>query len=599
MSTDDLLKKKINGLPSLPGVYKFYDVNEALIYVGKAKNLKKRVSSYFQTSKQHDKKTRRLISQIKDLEYTVVNSEFDSLLLENALIKENQPKYNIMLRDDKTYPYILITREDFPRIFATRTKDKKRGEYFGPYSSVGAMKTVLEYLQKLYNIRTCNLPMNKQNVKEDKFRVCLEYHIGNCLGPCENLQSQEDYIANIQQARNILKGEINKARRFIKEQMQEFAENYAYEKAEVQKKKLDLLEKFQSKSVITSPKLNDIDVITAVHDEKKVYVNYLKVQEGTIIASKNFTVNKKLDETTGEVLQYSILSLRKETESQSSEILSNEVFEYPVDQVMVTVPKIGDKRKLTDLSLKNALQYKKEKTLHKSKETSEQRILETLKRDLKLKELPKHIECFDNSNIQGNIPVASMVCFKMAKPSKKDYRHYNIKTVEGPNDFDSMYEIVYRRYKRLYEEERPFPQLVIIDGGKGQLSAATEALKALNLYHRIPVIGIAKKLEEIYYPEDSTPLYLNKTSESLKLIQQLRNEAHRFAITFHRNKRSHQFIENKLERVKGIGTETAKKLLTHFKSVEKLKRADRKEIEDIVGKAKTNLLEEAIKKGEL
>ncbi len=591
MLNTKISKELLYALPQQPGVYKYFDHTDKLIYVGKAKNLKNRVNSYFQKSANLNTKTRQLVKQITRLEYILVNSEFDALLLENSLIKENQPKYNIMLRDDKTYPYICVSNDRFPKIFSTRKLDRSKGRFYGPYSSVRAMNTLLEILHKAFKVRTCSLTLNPSNIKERKFSVCLEYHIGNCLGPCEGFQKEEDYLDNIRKAELILKGEGQKVTTMLREEMLSYSEKYEFEKAHAVKQQLEALESFQSKSIVSNPKLLELDVFTITSDENNAYVNFMKVMNGSITVSKNFNLKKKLEESDEEVLTFAILATRLDINSKAKEVLTNKTLEENVfsDDFIVNEPKIGDKRKLVELSLKNALNYKKEKT-PKEKVLTSDRILKNLQIDLHLKDLPYHIECFDNSNIQGTNPVASMVCFKNAKPSKKDYRHFKIKTVIGPDDFGSMKEIVYRRYSRLLTENKTFPNLIVIDGGKGQLSAACEALNELGIYGKIPILGIAKRLEELYFPGDKDPLLLSKKSESLKLLQQLRNEAHRFAINFHRDKRSGNFIVSEMDSIQGIGPSTIEKLLKHFRTKKRIFEASREEIEALIGKAKTELL---------
>lgn len=585
---------EVNKLPDQPGIYKYYNKGGNLIYVGKAKNIKKRVGSYFTKVKNADRKTRKMVSEIERIEFTIVNSEFDALLLENNLIKNNQPKYNINLKDDKTYPYLCITTERFPRIFATRKKIPKFGTYFGPFASVKAMNNVLELVRSLYTLRTCKFNLSKENIAQEKFKVCLEYHIGNCKGPCEGLQEEEDYNHDISLVANILKGNMNMVRNYFKEKMMEAASNMEFEKAQKFKDKLLSLEKFQSKSLVVNEKINNVDVFSIVADEKTAFINYLKVKDGTIIITKSVEVKKKLDESDEDILSIVMIELLERYEFEAVEILSNIEISTNVG-VEVIVPKIGDKKKLVDLSIKNALFYKKERfnSLQATKQ-QENRVLLTLQKDLQLKHIPKQIECFDNSNIQGTNPVASMVCFKNGKPSKKDYRHYHIKTVVGPDDFASMAEVTYRRYKRQLEENEPLPDLIVIDGGKGQLSASCESLKSLGLYGQIPIVGIAKRLEEIYYPEDQYPLHIDKKSESLILLQKIRDEAHRFAITFHRNVRSKKGFNTQLESIKGVGTKTTDKLLKHFKSVAKIKSASLKELETVVGRDKAILVAEAL-----
>ena len=578
-------------LPDHPGVYRYYNLGGDLIYVGKAKSLKKRVASYFGNSAGINRKTKRMVKEIQRIEFTMVNSEFDALLLENNLIKKSQPKYNILLKDDKTYPYLILTKESFPRIYATRRVIPSKGTYFGPFASVKGMNNVLELIRSIFTIRTCKLDLSPNKLRENKYKVCLEYHIGNCLGPCEAFQSEKDYLNEIEQAKHILKGNLGVAKNHFKEAMQEAAEKLAFESAQRYKDKLDLLEKYQAKSLVLSPSVNSLDAFSIVSDDKFAFVNYLRIKNGALILSKTVELKKKLDEEPAELLLTAIIRLRDQFQSDATEIVTNIPVESDVEEFQVSQPKIGDKKKLIELSLKNALYYKKEKALLAGEnQDKKNRVLRQLQNDLSLSELPDHIECFDNSNIQGTSPVASMVCFLNGKPANKEYRHYHIKTVEGPNDFASMTEIVGRRYKRMLEEEKPLPKLIVIDGGKGQLSASVEALRGLGIYGKIPIIGIAKRLEEIYFPEDSYPIYIDKKSESLRLLQRIRDEAHRFAITFHRDVRSKKAFGTQLTDIAGIGPETAEKLLTRFKSVRKIKDAEIGALETLIGKDKTDKL---------
>ena len=573
-----------NRIPVDPGVYKFLNKENELIYVGKAKNLRKRVSSYFTKSTGLNMKTLRLIKEITKIECTIAPSEFDALLLENNLIKENQPKYNILLKDDKTFPYILILNERFPRIISTRKYEPRKGEYFGPYSSVSAMNNVLNLIRKLYTIRTCKLSLTRKNIEAGKFKVCLEYHIGNCMGPCENLQSEEDYLKDIEQARHVLKGNLTIVKQYFESKMHAAASDMAFEQAQVYKEKIDLLEKFRTRSLIVNPKITDVDVFTIVSDEACSYMNYMQVKNGALVFSKNFELKKKLDEPDEEILNHVVIELRQKYRAANKEILTEVKLPALPDDIINIVPKIGDKKHLLELSKKNALQYKKEKAYSGKNITRSEEVLFQLKEDLNLKEMPRQIECFDNSNLQGSNPVASMVSFIDGKPAKRNYRRYNIKTVEGPDDFASMHEIVTRTYSRLLAENEKLPDLIIIDGGKGQLSAACDALKELNIYGKIPIIGIAKRLEEIYYPGDTIPLHINKKSPSLMLIQRIRDEAHRFAITFHRQKRSKSTILTELENISGIGRSTTDLLLKNFKSVKKIKTASLEELAAHVGR---------------
>ena len=588
---------QVSLLPDQPGVYKYYDADRKLIYVGKAKSLKKRVSSYFTKSKNVNRKTAKMVREIRTIEFTIVNSEFDALLLENSLIKKNQPKYNILLKDDKSYPFILLTNERFPRIIPTRHRIPDAGTYFGPFASVKAMNNVLELLRSLYTLRTCRYDLSEGNIKSKKYKVCLEYHIGNCLGPCEGLQSEKDYNQDIEQATNILKGNMSVARTYFKDKMQQAAENLEFEEAQKYKEKLSLLTKYQAKSIVVNTHIGDTDVFTIVSDDQIAFINYLKANKGSIILTKTIEVKKKLDESDEDILALMIVELRERYLSATKEILTNINVPVAIEGVTLTIPKIGDKRKLMDLSIKNALYYKRER-VNRVQEYQQRvnRVVLKLQEDLRLKQPPMHIECFDNSNLQGSNPVASMVCFKNGKPSKKDYRKFNIKTVIGPDDFGSMYEIVFRRYKRLLEEELELPNLIVIDGGKGQLNAACQALKDLGIYGDIPIIGIAKRLEEIYTPGDPYPLHIDKKSESLKLIQRTRDEAHRFAITFHRKKRSNAALRSELEDIKGIGRKTALSLLRNFKSVRNIRETPEEELAKLVGSSKAKVLKEALTK---
>lgn len=591
-------KEDYLSLPDKPGIYKFLDKEERIIYVGKAKNLKKRVSSYFTKANLDNRKTYRLVTEVKQIEFVIVESEFDALLLENNLIKENQPRYNILLKDDKSFPSICITNDRYPRIYSTRRIDLSNGEYFGPYTSVKAMNSVLDLIRKIHTIRTCKYNLSEENVSKGKYRVCLEYHIGNCLGPCEGLQNEEEYLQDIENVRQILKGKISVVSRSYKERMMTASRDLKFELAHSYKEKMELLEKFQIRSLIVNQKISDVDVFTMVAgDEKSVFINYMRIDHGAIVNSETIEVRKKIEEYNHDIFRFSIFDLRKKYNSHNPTIFTNiEVDSW--EGVEITIPKIGDKKHLVDLSLKNAMFFKKELLTHQSTQPNEA-ILKTLMQDLRLQDLPVHIECFDNSNIQGTNPVASMVCFKDGKPSKSNYRKFNIKTVEGPDDFASMKEVVGRRYKHLKEENLPFPNLIVIDGGKGQLNAACDALRELSLYGEIPIIGIAKRLEEIYFPEDTIPIHISKKSTSLKLIQRLRDEAHRFAITFHRQKRSKASTQSALDLIDGIGSKTRDKLMVEFGSVKRLKESSEKDLIDLIGESKTKIILEAIKKGDL
>ncbi|OGX90601.1 excinuclease ABC subunit UvrC, partial [Hymenobacter coccineus] len=573
------------------GVYKYFD-DEGIIYVGKAIDLRKRVSSYFNKN-DHNKKTQQLVRNIKRLEFTIVDSESDAFLLENNLIKQHQPKYNILLKDGKTYPYLCLTNERFPRLIPTRNKINDGSRYYGPYATGTAMNVLLELIRALYPLRTCTYNLTPANVAAGKFKVCLEYHIGNCKGPCENLEDEATYNGYITQIKQILNGDLRIPKQYFREQMGRAAQEMQYELAHQFKVKLDKLDAFQAKSTIVSDTLTNIDVFAIASNEKAAFISYMKVMNGSIILTQSLEVTKKLDEPDAEILGPLVMQLRQDFESEAREILSNVALELPLPGVALAVPQIGDKRKLLELGLKNVLYLRKEKESmnERSKDLNEVRIMETIKKDLRLKDLPKHIECFDNSNFQGDNPVAAMVCFRNAKPSKKDYRHYHIKTVVGPDDFQSMYEVVHRRYRRLTDEGASLPQLVIVDGGKGQLSMAVKALKDLNLWGQIPVIGIAKRLEEIYVPNDPLPIYIDKRSESLRLFQRMRDEVHRFGITFHRSLRDAGTLKTELTDVKSLGPITAEKLLNKFKSVKKIRELSEAELVAEVGKAKTKVLQ--------
>lgn len=586
------LKNSIRKIPGAPGIYKYFDEKNELIYIGKAKNLKKRVSSYF--TKNHDsRKTALMVTKIRRIEFTLVDSEFDALLLENSLIKEFQPRYNINLKDDKTYPFIRITRDRFPKVFPTRNMVKDGSEYFGPYASVRMMHAVLDMIRQLYPLRNCNLVLSEANIKSGKFKVCLEYHIGNCKGPCEGLQSEEDYLESLEQVKRILKGNLGEAVQYLKKMMQEASDNWRFEQAEYFKKKLEMLENYQSKSTIVSQTIHDVDVFSLAQEGKYAFVNFMKVANGMIIQTQTIELKKNLDEVKEELLAMAIAEIRARYNSTSREIIVPFAPDFSDDNIRFTVPKIGDKKKLLELSEKNARYYMREKLDQYERlnpEVKVERLMTQMRDDLRLTELPVHIECFDNSNIQGAFPVSACVVFRNGKPAKKDYRHFNVRTVEGPNDFATMQEVLKRRYGRLMEEGESLPQLVVVDGGKGQLSASVEALKEIGAYGKMAVIGIAKRLEEIYYPDDPFPLLIDKKSETLKVIQHMRDEAHRFGITHHRNRRSKGSIKTELTEIKGIGDETAQQLLTHFKSLKKIKAAEEGALADVIGKAKATLV---------
>lgn len=585
----------IKVLPDNPGVYQFYNAAGKIIYIGKAKNLKKRVSSYFNRDTGQSGKVTVMVKRIADIKYIVVASELDALLLENNLIKKYQPKYNINLKDDKTFPWICIKNEPFPRIFYTRNLIKDGSEYFGPYASVFMMKTLLDFVRQLYPIRTCSLNLSEKNITTRKYKVCLQYHIGNCKGPCEDLQTEADYLQTIAHIRNIIKGNINAVIQGLTGLMMEHAGKMEFEKAQQVKEKIALLENYRSKSTIVNPKITNVDVFSFSEDDDSAYVNFLKVVDGAIIQSHTVELKKALEETREELLTLAVLDLRTRFGSESSEIIVPFPPEVTWPEVAFTVPKIGDKKQLMELSERNLKYYILEKQKQADlvdPERHSRRLLNQAMKDLRMKELPVHIECFDNSNILGEHAVAAMVCFKNGKPSKADYRHFNIKTVEGPDDFASMEEIVFRRYYRLLKENQPLPQLIVIDGGKGQLNAAYSSLEKLELNGKITIIGIAKRLEELYYPDDPVPLYLDKKSETLRLIQYLRDEAHRFGITHHRKKRSKATIKTDLTKIPGIGPKTAEMLLKKFRSIKGLREASPGEIEKVAGPAKARFIKE-------
>ena len=575
---------QVKVLPTGPGVYQYYDKDDKLLYVGKAKNLKKRVTSYF-TKNHENYKTKVLVKKISSIRHIVVETETDALLLENNLIKKHQPRFNVMLKDDKTYPWICIKKERFPRIFPTRNLIKDGSEYFGPYTNFKTVNTLLDLIKGLYQLRTCNYDLSQEKIDNGKYKVCLEYHLGNCKGGCEGLQEEQEYRQNIEAIREIVKGNFKDSLNRFRKQMSDYADKMEFEDAQRIKEKIEVLEKYQAKSTVVNPKISNVDVFSIISDESYGYVNFLQLSYGAIIRSHTTEIKKKLEETDKELLELAIIELRQRFGSMSKEIFVPINVDVGED-IKITVPQLGDKKKIVDLSLRNAKYYRQErfkqiKIIDPDRHVK--RLMAQMKKDLRLPEEPKHIECFDNSNIQGTNPVAACVVFKNGKPSKKEYRKFNIKTVEGANDFASMEEVVYRRYKRLLDEEQPLPQLVIVDGGKGQLSSGLKALDDLNLRGKITIIGIAKRLEEIYYPGDSIPLYLDKKSESLKIIQHLRNEAHRFGITFHRQKRSKAALDTELDNIPGIGEKTVIELLKHFRSVKRISEATKKELSEVVG----------------
>jgi len=591
-SIETYLQSLVKVLPNKPGVYQYYDKDGVIIYVGKAKDLRKRVSSYF-VKNQDSAKTRILVRRIVDIKHIVVETETDALLLENNLIKKYQPRYNVMLKDDKSYPWIVVKKEAFPRVFYTRNVIKDGSKYYGPFTSVTLVRTIIDLFKQIYLLRTCKLNLSRDNIAKGKFKVCLEYHIGNCLGPCVGEQSEEDYNEGIEHIHHILKGNIGSVIQILKERMNNYAEDFEFEKAQNVKERLSLLENYQSKSTVVNATISDVDVYSIVDDENFAYINFLKVVNGAIIQVHTIEIKKKLNEIKEELLPLGIVSIREKFFSVSKEIIVPFHIDYQIDNVKFLVPIRGDKKKLLELSEKNVKFYRLEKLKHIENvdpQKHTKRILNTLKTDLRLQELPVHIECFDNSNIQGSYPVAACVVFRNAKPAAKEYRHFNIKTVDGPDDFASMEEVIYRRYKRMLDEKKDLPQLIVIDGGKGQLSSAVKSLDELGLRGKIGIIGIAKKLEEIYFPGDSIPIYLDKNSESLKVIQHARNEAHRFGITFHRNKRSKDFITSDLDQIKGIGEKTREILFSEFGSIKKMKEADFKKLEQKIGTSKAGII---------
>lgn len=581
------LELQIKTLPEAPGVYQYYDKDGHILYVGKAINLKKRVASYF--NKNHDTaRLNVLVRKIASIKHIVVETEMDALLLENSLIKNLQPRYNILLKDDKTYPWICIKNEHFPRVFTTRTVIKDGSEYFGPYTSGKFLTALMNLIKELYPLRTCAYDLSPANIKADKYKVCLEFHIGNCLGPCEGLETEEEYLRKINSIRGILKGEFKENLKEFKELMMKYASEMKFEEAQKIKEKIDILENFQSKSMVVNPKISNVDVFSIISDESSAYINMLQIKDGSIIRSHTMEIKKKLNESDEDLLTLAIIEIRERFHLQSREL----ILPFPIalgSNFKMTIPKLGDKKQLLDLSIRNAKYYrmdqlKQMKIVDPDRHTN--RIMLQMKKDLRLPVEPRHIECFDNSNIQGTTPVAACVVFKDGKPSKKDYRHFNIKTVEGPDDFASMEEVVYRRYRRMIEEDEKLPDLIVIDGGKGQLGAALKSLDLLGIRGKVSIIGIAKRLEEIFYPGDSIPMYLDKKSETLRIIQHIRNEAHRFGITFHRNKRSKNAIQSTLTKIPGIGEKTMEKLMLEFKSVKRLSEAQEDAIVKIIGKSK-------------
>ena len=592
---------QLKSLPEDPGVYQFYDNKGEIIYIGKAKNLKKRVSSYFGKTKYDSFKVKVLVDRIVDLKWIIVGSESDALLLENNLIKKHQPRYNILLKDDKTFPWICIKNEPFPRIFATRTVINDGSRYFGPYTSAYAVKVLLNLIRQIYQLRNCKLALSDESIAQGKYKVCLEYHIGNCKAPCVGKQDRASYDESIEQIRAIIGGKLNEVIGYLNGEMKKHADAYRYEEANSLKEKIHILSRYQAKSTIVNPAIHNVDVFSIVSDEKEAYVNFLKVVKGAVIQAHTVELKKKLDEEDEDLLSFVIADLRQRIESDAKELITPFDVSHLFPDNKITVPRRGEKRKLLDLSERNAKSFRMEKRKRQTAlkgQTSAQRILSSLQVDLRLSEMPMHIECFDNSNLQGSNPVAACVVFKNAKPLKKEYRHYHIKGVTGADDFASMEEVVYRRYKRLMEEGSSIPQLIVVDGGKGQLSAALKSLERLDLRGKIAIIGIAKKLEEIFFPGDSVPLYIDKSSESLKLIQNLRNEAHRFGINFHRQLRSGEMLKSSLEGVHGLGDKSVERLFRKFKSMEGIRSASEVDLASEIGKARARLIRDYFTKTE-
>lgn len=586
------LELQLKTLPMEPGVYRYYDKNDQLLYVGKAKHLKKRVLSYFNKN-QSGYRTRIMVSKIHRLETTVVNSEYDALLLENNLIKEHQPFYNVMLKDDKSYPWICIKNEDFPRIFLTRTKIKDGSEYYGPYAKVRPARVLLDTIKSLYKIRTCNLNLAPAKIAEGKYRVCLEYHIKNCNGPCEALESKEEYDEKVEAIRGIIKGDFRFAKKYLEERMFRFAANLEFEKAQMIKQNIESLDDYQSKHTVVNPSIDDVDVFGMTSDETAAYVNYFKIRNGSIVQSFTTEIKKVLEETDEDILEEALIEIRQKFDSVSKEILIPFHLGLEIPGVKLIVPKVGDKKRIVELSEKNAKEYRLEKLKQVQiidPERHTNRIMSEMKHILRMPVEPRHIEGFDNSNIQGTNPVSACVVFKDGKPSKADYRIFHPKTVEGPNDFATMEEVIYRRYRRLLDEGEPLPQLILIDGGKGQLSSAVKSLKLLGLYGKITIIGIAKRLEEIYFPEDSIPLYIDKKAETLKILQRVRDESHRFGVKHHRTRRKNSTIKSELEEIPGVGPKSIELLLSKLKSVKRIKEADLTTLEEILGKSKAKVV---------
>ncbi|SDJ83549.1 excinuclease ABC subunit UvrC [Chryseobacterium jejuense] len=586
------LELQLKTLPSEPGVYRYYDKNEQLLYVGKAKNLKKRVLSYFNKNLS-GYRIKIMVGKIQRLETTIVNSEYDALLLENNLIKEHQPFYNVMLKDDKTYPWICIKNEDFPRIFLTRNVIKDGSEYYGPYAKVRPAKILLDTIKHIYKLRTCNLNLSPAKIADGKYKVCLEYHIKNCEGPCEDLESKEDYDDKIDAIRGIVKGDFRKAKEYLVNQMMKLASNLQFEEAQIIKERLDILEDYQAKNTVVNPNIDDVDVFGMTSDETAAYVNFFKIRNGNIIQSFTTEIKKILEETDEDIMEEALIEIRQKFSSDSKEVLLPFHLSVEIPNVKLIVPKVGDKKRIVELSEKNAKEYRLEKLKQVQivdPERHTNRIMAEMQKLLRMPVEPRHIEGFDNSNIQGTNPVSACVVFKDGKPSKADYRIFHPKTVEGPNDFATMEEVIYRRYKRMLDEGESLPQLILIDGGKGQLSSAVKSLRLLGLYRKITIVGIAKRLEEIFFPEDSIPLYLDKKSETLKILQRVRDEAHRFGVKHHRTRRKNSTIKSELEEIPGVGEKTIELLLSKLKSVKRIKESNQETLEEILGKSKAKVI---------
>ncbi|KAA2217553.1 excinuclease ABC subunit UvrC [Chryseobacterium sediminis] len=586
------LELQLKTLPSEPGVYRYYDKNEQLLYVGKAKNLKKRVLSYFNKNLS-GYRIKIMVGKIQRLETTIVNSEYDALLLENNLIKEHQPFYNVMLKDDKTYPWICIKNEDFPRIFLTRNVIKDGSEYYGPYAKVRPAKILLDTIKHIYKLRTCNLNLSPAKIAEGKYKVCLEYHIKNCEGPCEDLESKEEYDEKIDAIRGIIKGDFRKAKDYLVNQMMKLASNLQFEQAQIIKERLDILEDYQAKNTVVNPNIDDVDVFGMTSDETAAYVNFFKIRNGNIIQSFTTEIKKILEETDEDIMEEALIEIRQKFSSDSKEVLLPFHLSVEIPNVKLIVPKVGDKKRIVELSEKNAKEYRLEKLKQVQivdPERHTNRIMAEMQKLLRMPVEPRHIEGFDNSNIQGTNPVSACVVFKDGRPSKADYRIFHPKTVEGPNDFATMEEVIYRRYKRMVDEGEDLPQLILIDGGKGQLSSAVKSLRLLGLYGKITIVGIAKRLEEIFFPEDPIPLYLDKKSETLKILQRVRDEAHRFGVKHHRTRRKNSTIKSELEEIPGVGEKTIELLLSKLKSVKRIKEANMETLEEILGKSKAKVI---------